>query len=297
MASASIKRWLHFIGGGLGLAGVVFVGIRLHGHASEIEASRFGVTEWAALGLLSLIYGAANVFLARAWWWQLKFFEVRTDWLWALKAYGLSQLGKYVPGNIFHLAGRQALGMARGFPAQPLAKSAVWELGSIAVAGLIFGLLVLPLVWPQVGVMAAITLFLMTLAALYQLLTRFVAVAVAVALVWQVIFLAVSGLVFIASLALAADMPVPLSLAPTLCGAYVLAWLIGLVTPGAPAGIGIREAVLLLLLSNAFDGGTLILALVLSRIVTVIGDLIFFLAMTAMGGLPGHQQEAALGDD
>jgi hypothetical protein len=34
-------------------------------------------------------------------------------------------------------------------------------------------------------------------------------------------------------------------------GSYVIAWLAGFVTPGAPAGIGVREAVLVILLATA----------------------------------------------
>lgn len=286
----SLRRWLHYFGGSLGLAGVVFVGIRLHGHAGQIDTSRFGVTEWVMLGLLSLVYGAANVLLARAWWCQLRVFDVRIDWRWALRAYGLSQLAKYVPGNIFHLAGRQALGMAHGLPARSLAQSAAWELGSIAVVGLIFGLLVVPLVWSQFGMMSTCALFVVILAALYTVTVRFIAEAAAVAMLWQAVFLVTSGLSFTATLALAAEVPVQLSLVPTLCGAYVLAWLIGLVTPGAPAGIGVREAVLLLLLGSKFGGPALILALVLSRVVTVAGDLVFFLAMIAMRDSPKCQK-------
>src|SRR5690606_30699473 len=117
-------------------------------HVWEVDFSRFDFTLCATIALLAVLYGAANTMLARAWWWQLKIFNIPADWRWALKTYGLSQLAKYVPGNIFHLAGRQALGMAIGLAGRPLAKSAVWELGSIAVAAACFGILAMPLMLP-----------------------------------------------------------------------------------------------------------------------------------------------------
>ena len=61
-----------------------------------------------------------------------------------------------------------------------------------------------------------------------------------------------------------------------LCGAYVIAWLAGLVTPGAPAGIGVREAVLLFLLGNVLPHADLLLAVLIGRMVTVFGDTIYF---------------------
>ena len=64
-------------------------------------------------------------------------------------------------------------------------------------------------------------------------------------------------------------------------GAYVLAWLAGLVTPGAPAGVGVRELVLLALLKGSVGQTELLLAVLLGRLVTVSGD-VAFLGMALM---------------
>jgi len=45
--------------------------------------------------------------------------------------------------------------------------------------------------------------------------------------------------------------------------------------PGAPAGVGVRELVLLFLLKNVVAEAELLLAVVLGRLVTVMGDLLF----------------------
>jgi uncharacterized membrane protein YbhN (UPF0104 family) len=63
-----------------------------------------------------------------------------------------------------------------------------------------------------------------------------------------------------------------------ICGAFVITWLAGSVTPGAPAGIGVRELVLLFLLKGLVLESDLLLAVLLSRVVTVAGDVLFFLA-------------------
>ena len=60
-------------------------------------------------------------------------------------------------------------------------------------------------------------------------------------------------------------------------GAYVLAWLVGLVTPGAPAGVGIRELVLLFVLKGVIPETDLLLAVVMGRVVTIFGDVLYFL--------------------
>ena len=90
---------------------------------------------------MATIYGLGNLLLARAWWHQLKYVGVTSSWSWTRRIYGISQLGKYIPGNVFHLAGRQALGLAAGIPGRPLAQSMAWELGLIAIAGASFAIL------------------------------------------------------------------------------------------------------------------------------------------------------------
>lgn len=71
-----------------------------------------------------------------------------------------------------------------------------------------------------------------------------------------------------------------------LSGVYVLAWLAGLVTPGAPAGVGVRELVLLFLLKGIVAEADLLLAVVLGRVVTVVGDFGFFV----FGNLIRHEE-------
>jgi hypothetical protein len=158
----------------------------------------------------------------------------------AVGIYGVAQLAKYVPGNVLHLAGRQALGIAAGIPGWTLAKSAVWELALIATAAAGFGLLTLPLLDPACSMA-------LSLGAFAALLTIVADTAMDGSVPW---------------------LPV--------CGAYVLAWLSGLVTPGAPAGIGVRELTLLFLLKGLVSEADLTLTVLLARIVTVVGDLFFY---------------------
>jgi uncharacterized membrane protein YbhN (UPF0104 family) len=273
-----LKRWFHTASTLLALAGAAFVVLKIAEHSAQIDVSHFGTSAWAALTLLVVAYGASNALLARAWWQLLNYFELQATWPWTLKTYGVSQINKYIPGNIFHLAGRQALGMSAGMAARPLAQSALWELVMLAMLGLLYGALATPLGWPQMSVTAATVLWASLLACGYATLHRLGARPLALAMFWQASFLMVSGVVFIAVLlASSGTSAVAYSALPAVCGAYVLAWLAGLVTPGAPAGVGVREAVLLLLLGGLFAPADLLVAVVLGRAVTASGDLLFYL--------------------
>ena len=53
-----LKHFLHSFGGVLCLTGVVFVVMRLNTYAHNVDFSRFDLTVWSVIGLLSLVYGA-----------------------------------------------------------------------------------------------------------------------------------------------------------------------------------------------------------------------------------------------
>ena len=268
-----LKRILNLTGGALAIVGIVFVALRLHEYAADIDFERLDWAGWLAVGGFSLIYCLSNLMLAMGWWNLLGNLGAVTSRLWAVKTYGISQIAKYVPGNIFHLAGRQAMGMASGVAGRPLAKSAVWELASISGTGVLFGVLALPLIVPGLPTEVGVLSFLATMGLVAVVLWRFVGPPVARAFGWYMFFLAISGFLFAAVVDLLSKSP-EISGTPwlLLCGAYVLAWLAGLITPGAPAGVGVRELVLLFMLKGVVGEPDLLLAVVLGRIVTVCGD-------------------------
>ena len=61
------------------------------------------------------------------------------------------------------------------------------------------------------------------------------------------------------------------SLGPA-AGAYALAWTLGLLVVFAPAGLGVREAVLVVALSPVVDAGAALVVAVLSRLVMTVAD-------------------------
>jgi uncharacterized membrane protein YbhN (UPF0104 family) len=58
-----------------------------------------------------------------------------------------------------------------------------------------------------------------------------------------------------------------------LTGAFASSWILGFVAPGAPAGLGIREAILSAWLSGALPAEQVVLLVVVLRIATTLGDL------------------------
>jgi len=279
----AMGRWLSLLSFG-------FVAAALVGHGQGMVALRPDRAGWLWLLLgvgVSLLSLVASGLL---WGVVLQWLGQRPRWQPLLLAYLRSNLRKYLPGGVWHLVSRvQLLRQAPEALPAPLALVAVMLepllaavaalallgfggfQGGLALVGLLPLLLLLPrwlpplLSWLERRKAAALGLE--------------PGVAVLPALPggypWPAL-LAAAGFVLLrfagfACCVLAFDLQLALGWGSWLA-AFVLAWTAGLVVPGAPAGLGVFEAVLLLRL-----GGTLpqasVLALALSyRLVVSLAD-------------------------
>jgi len=82
--------------------------------------------------------------------------------------------------------------------------------------------------------------------------------------------------------------PMTVNLGTTVMGLFILSWLAGFLTPGAPSGLGVREAVLLMFLSGTLDEGILLLTVVMHRALLVVGDVAAYLMVLAYTRVKGR---------
>lgn len=273
------RQALHWAGSSVAFLGIGFVAMRLKGYVGSNVISHISTTVWVYCGVLAAFYGMANMLLALAWRHLLLQSNIKVTRRWSVKIYGISQLGKYVPGNIFHIAGRQGMGMAAGIPAGILARTTIWELGMIALSGLLFGWMVLPLIMHGIPILICAILFLLSLYGIVRLLNYLVGHHISISFCQYILFLSISGVIFAILSAMIGN---SVGYSPQtwllIISSYIIAWLAGLITPGAPAGVGVREWILLFLLRSFIAESDLIIAILLGRAVTVVGDLMFFCA-------------------
>lgn len=271
-----IKKYLHWFGSALGIVGIVFVAFKLVEYSDQYNFTSLTPRAWITLVLLSGCYGVAGLLLALSWRALLQYLRIEVTKSWAIRSYGISQLAKYIPGNIFHLAGRQAFGVKAGIPNWTLAKSSLGELCALSGCSVLFSLLAAPLILPNISVTVAVSVFLLIIVVLAAVLFRYVSRHLGLAFCYYCLFLVVMANVFVWTLVIAyADGDLGVSYV-VLGGAYLLAWLAGMLTPGTPAGLGVRELALFLLLGHSIDHAVLVGAIVLSRLVSVVGDTLFF---------------------
>lgn len=239
------------------------------------------------------LYAAAGLLLAGVWWHLLNRQAIAPPSFGrALAVYARTQLAKYLPGNVFHLIGRHALGSGLGLPHRVLAGALVVEIGGLglvatALAGTLGAPFPLPprLAWLVPGTllglaMAGLALGLLGLRWIHSPgngSVRLYLASLARALLGYGGFFAILG--GITALLFGGTLPPGSQLPWTqLTGLAALAWLGGFATPGAPAGIGVRDAILLSGLGGLAPEPEATGVVVALRLVTLGGDLLFGLA-------------------
>ena len=253
----------------------------------------------------SLLYGIFLGVLACAWSDLVGTISgVRLSLRHGLCIYAISNVAKYLPGNIFHFAARQVLGSRAGQPQRALVQATLLELTLMVACSLvlivIFGgrylpaQLQMPALAPHLTpgqAWAAIFVMMVAcggggLALLHKtdLLRRGLGVGVrSLAIPGLFVSLFLAGQCVLAvylghAIGTGRSPAVPDLLVAM---AYLLAWLAGLVVPGSPGGLGVREGVLVLLLGGVTGEAFALALAVAMRFVSTAGD-----AMFALVGYP-----------
>ncbi len=278
MIKSKLRKALNIAGSVIALLSVLFVAHRMTEYWAQVPENTFTLKLLLLILLLAGIYGAANTILASAWRILMLGLEQTITSRIATRIYGLTQLAKYVPGNIFQFAGRQFLAMSHGFSGKAIAKSTFLELLLLVLTGAVFVLWMLPLLYPAFNITYGFSLFIITINLMWLGLKWRGKKGLISVILRYFLFLLISGAVFLCVLYSIVDnwTASPALILP-LIGAYVISWLAGLITPGSPAGVGVREFLLIIFLKPFFAEIDIVLAVILSRIITVVGDCFFYL--------------------
>jgi glycosyltransferase 2 family protein len=284
---------LRVVGAGLTLLGVIFTGLVI------LENDALGRLSWDARLWICLIltcaaYAALSVLLVLVWATTLIAFAPgcigARD---AYVLYAITQIMKYIPSNVVHFVGRHVALRRRGVSHLALVSTVFGE-AAILVCGacltiLAFQAEVLPAVYgrfvrgEQFSIFVAVGLTLSLCAIPIWLhgagKRRRISTHTHRRLVPRLMVAFAAAAVFFASTTLLISMISRLLLdnpagfdtsavAATLAGA----WVVGFIVPGASAGIGVREAVVILSLSPAVGAGNAAVIATIYRIVTAGGD-------------------------
>lgn len=276
-------------------ATLLFLAKTLKDHWTEVAAIRIDGAGWACLTIALGVTLLAHTCAGWVWSWILQDFKQPIQGAWAIQAYLKTNIAKYLPGNVWHYYGRitAATGAGASLGAatisvllEPLLMAAsallVTLVGSLQLGGNlgmgVQGLQLLGLI----GVLLTIHPRVLNPVVHYlekakQKATRAEATAPfkithypLFPLLGELGFLLLRGTGFVMTfLALTSIAPDQL---PLVFSGFSLAWLLGLVVPGAPGGVGVFEATAVALLDQLATPGILISVVALYRLISVLAE-------------------------
>ncbi len=227
---------------------------------------------------------------------KLKLFDVED-------IYVKANLMKYIPGNIFHYVARNELAIKNNISHVDVAMATVLDTGICLVVGLVFAICLVGKtaieyiqanfdtnVLMILGIVAVIGFILVVVVAyIFRNKIKGLVGKATLVLQWkniprtlEVILIYVVNNVITCAMYIACivgifDVKMGVGQLVSLAGAYVFAMIIGMVTPGASAGIGIREAVMVWIAGSQDQLGMITVSMVIIRISSVLADIFAYL--------------------
>jgi len=275
-------------------------------HAFDVDALKALRYPRVAASMLLAVLLYATIIPVSAVAWQRLVRQQGESWrAWELaRIMGLTQLAKYIPGNVAQLVSRAALALRAGMNSRVYAISVLQESVLAVAASLIvgFGMLALsaaglaqlpsaargPVV--VLGIASAVVVLVLCsfeLPARELLVHRRwwvralghagglpgAAVGLPVLAAYCTNYLIIGIALWIIAQALQLPPSVDFAM---LTAAFALSWTLGYFAPGAPAGFGVREGTMFLLMGGVAPDAQLLLLVLLARVMTTLGDGICF---------------------
>jgi uncharacterized membrane protein YbhN (UPF0104 family) len=228
---------------------------------------------------------------------------------------GRTAIAKYLPGNVFQYVGRQMFGVVLNADQQTIFAATLGEIMIVASVSCLIGLICVPFASlpavPQLprllglAVMAAGVAAppLLWLAAprlvklrplqLLRPMLRIGPVYWARSFLSYGLCLLLGTAIFLAASAYFLDGLQPRDLA-TLAAAYSVSYAFGFMLPGAPGGLGVREALIVLLVSGNIDQSSIVTAAIVQRLSSICAEGLCFgisfcmSAATPVADTPAH---------
>jgi len=285
-----------FIGYGITIASFFYIFFLLRNiELSKLQGSLkdFLLIKYCIFACICML---SNFILAFAWRSILEFLQKKSlPFGEIFKIYMKTFIARYIPGNIFHFVGRQLIGNKFGINHTVLAVSSVLESFLLLAVGSVFILTGFFQNFFSISIFDRLHInnkkFLLLLVAgcfiaviyfiykkhLREIFGSFsirrMGDLVVVCLLYS-LFLIINGVIlfFIFSFMLKTDLKI--DFLPIIICAQVFAWMGGFITPGAPGGLGVREALLSMILSDILQTDIVVSGVLLFRVVTLLGEVL-----------------------
>ncbi len=267
-----------------------FIAKTLKDHWQQVLEIRISDAGWTSLAIAFFVTIMAHVWSGWVWFWIFREFHQSIKGRWAIRVYLLTNIAKYLPGNIWHFYGRIAATKDVGVPLEIATLSVLLEPLLMAAAALVIALLGAN---QEYFIWEFLCLFVVLIGVHPRILNPVIEYLSKIKLKAKIYddtsaldlklkrypvrpFLGEIGFVLIRGsgflLTLRAITSFEISQIPLIFSVFGLAWLLGLIVPGAPGGIGIFEATALALLEQKFSPVVVLSAVALYRLISVLAE-------------------------
>ncbi|NJM20164.1 MAG: UPF0104 family protein [Richelia sp. SL_2_1] len=287
-----VLRWL-LLGGAL-----FFLANALKNNWQEIAAIRIDGVGWSILAIATGITLLAHAWAGWVWTWILQELHQSISSIQLIQVYLKTNIAKYLPGNVGHYIGRIMAAKNLRVSTSAATISVLLEPLLMLAAALILVILCSKFTLASgsiillIGQIFGLVVVLSILHPLFlNPLIRFAhhrknksssdnlnGVSLSLnrypllPLLGELGFLLLRSAGFIFTLYAIA--PINLSQIPLIIGAFSFAWLLGLVVPGAPGGLGVFETTAIALLQHFFPAALIIAASGLYRLISILAETI-----------------------
>ncbi|MEL6496846.1 MAG: lysylphosphatidylglycerol synthase domain-containing protein, partial [Cyanobacteria bacterium J06623_7] len=271
----------------------------------EVAAIQMDSQGWLILAIATAITILAHVWSGWVWTWILRIFQQPLGVREGIRVYLVTNIAKYSPGNIWHFYGRITAVGKKGGSRGAATLSVLLEPLLMAAAALLIGLVSSTIagvgvnqdakIWLQLGALVAVLGGIQPriLNPLLHRLSRrknktdaHQAETIRLSQYPLLPFLGEMGFVLLRGAGFIctflALQTVTWQQIPQLLAAFSFAWLLGLVVPGAPGGLGVFEVTAFGLLNDALFP-TEIAAVALYRLISILAEAIAALVSLRTG--------------
>jgi uncharacterized membrane protein YbhN (UPF0104 family) len=272
----------------------IFLGKALATHWQEVVDIPISLSGWGVIAAATGVTLLAHIWSGWVWTWVLQEFNQSVPEIWTVQVYLKTNLGKYLPGNVWHFYGRIRSLIAVKVPFNVAVLSVVLEPLLMAAAALAIAIACGQLAyWPLQVIGLGIVLAVLHPAILNPVAARLSTLKLRKSdelpasspstqpefsrlgryplrpLVGQMGFFGLRSTGFL--LVVLAMSPVEWQQLATLVSGFGLAWFLGLVVP-SPGGLGVFESTAVALLSVHFSAALLLKVVAIYRLVSILSE-------------------------
>jgi uncharacterized membrane protein YbhN (UPF0104 family) len=299
------NKTIKSLGNVLMIAAIVFIIWRVYKQNLDFSLL-LSPKVFAGLLGLTILYTSSVVLSAVFYTYLLHIIsKKRFSWLNAVRLYSKTFLYRYIPGNIMHLLGRNSIAAEEDISYADINVASFLQMLILCVSACILAITlaakyfivsiqsitfnanmliyVLPVIVVCIVLVVIFRKKLIRLgASIKEKILNISFPQISLAFIMSFMLLLLNAVVYLLCLYVLNGIMPNASIIPSVLGLFILSWLIGFIMPGAPAGIGIRETMLVVVLGGLISPDMLVFSAVVLRLISIIGDVVSFLVIQAI---------------